>query len=454
MNIIIVGCGKVGYVMAEQLNKENHEITVIDSNTDKLEQVIGELDIQGCAGNGSSLKVQMSAGVKNTDLLIAVTNKDETNLLSCLIAKKAGNCHTIARVRDFNYYEEINFIKEELGLSMYVNPEFEAAREIARLLQVPSATQLDVFSKGRVNMVGIKVGRDSAFNGIRIVDVRSKINENILVCMIERGDNIIIPNGQDFIREGDNVSFVAPIMELSGILTRIGVVSKPIKNVMIAGGGSVALYLAKLLKQARMKVKIIERDKQRCEILSEQLQNAIIINGDATNQDLLNEEGIHSTDAFISLTNMDEENIMLSLYANEVSDAKLVTKVNRITFNNVIKNLHIGNVISPKNIVAERIIRYVRTVQNSLGSNVEALYKINDRVEALEFSVKDTPQNKSLIDIPIMDLKLKKGLLICAINRRGRFFTPAGKDTIQAGDSVIVVTTSLGLEDVSQITDE
>ena len=357
-------------------------------------------------------------------------------------------------MRDFNYYEEINFIKEELGLSMYVNPEFEAAREIARLLQVPSATQLDVFSKGRVNMVGIKVGRDSALNGIRIVDVRSKINENILVCMIERGDNIIIPNGQDFIREGDNVSFVAPIMELSGILTRIGVVSKPIKNVMIAGGGSVALYLAKLLKQARMKVKIIERDKQRCEILSEQLQNAIIINGDATNQDLLNEEGIHSTDAFISLTNMDEENIMLSLYANEVSDAKLVTKVNKITFNNVIKNLHIGNVISPKNIVAERIIRYVRTVQNSLGSNVEALYKINDRVEALEFNVKDTPQNKSLIDIPIMDLKLKKGLLICAINRRGRFFTPAGKDTIQAGDSVIVVTTSLGLEDVSQITDE
>lgn len=454
MNIIIVGCGKVGYVMAEQLNKENHEITLIDSNSAKLEQTIAELDVQGLSGNGSSLKTLNAAGVKKSDLLIAVSNKDETNLLSCLIANKAGGCRTIARVRDQDYYNEINFIKDELGLSMYVNPEFESAREIARLLQVPSATELDVFAKGRVNMVGIKVKDRSPLDGTRILDVRTKINENILICIIERGDEIFIPKGGDFIRAGDNISFVVPIMELSGVLQRMGVVSKPVKNVMIAGGGTIALYLARILKQARMKVKIIERDKERCEFLSEQLPEAMIINGDATNQELLNEEGIATTDAFVSLTNMDEENIMLSLYANEVSEAKLVTKVNKITFNNVIKNLPIGSVISPKNIIAERIIRYVRTMQNSLGSNVSALYRINDRVEALEFVVKDSPKNKDIIDKPLMDLKIRKDLLICAISRKGRFFTPAGKDSIQEGDSVIVVTTAPGLEDLSQITEE
>ena len=452
MKIIVVGCGKVGSVLAEQLNKENHEVTVIDSNSDKLELMLERLDVQSYMGNGSSYKVQMSAGVKQADLLIAVTSKDETNLLSCLIARKAGNCHTIARVRDFTYYDEINFIKDELGLSMYVNPEYDAAREIARLVQVPSAMELDVFAKGRVNMVGIKVEDRSMLDGMRILDVRTKISENILVCIIERGGEVIIPKGQDFIRKGDNVSFIVPISEMSRVFQRIGAVTKPIKNVMIAGGGTIAYYLAVMLKMARVNVKIIERDKARCEFLSEQLSDAIIIHGDATNQELLLEEGISTTDAFVSLTNMDEENIMLSLYANEVSQAKLITKVNKITFNNVIRNLPIGSVISPKNIIAERIIRYVRTVKTTPGSNVETLYRINEKVEAIEFKVKNAVKN--IVDIPIMDLKMRKDLLICAINRKNKFFTPNGKDTIQTGDLVIVVTSCLGLNDLSQIIEE
>ncbi len=452
MKIIVVGCGKVGSVLAEQLNKENHEVTVIDSNSDKLELMLERLDVQSYMGNGSSYKVQMSAGVKQADLLIAVTSKDETNLLSCLIARKAGNCHTIARVRDFTYYDEINFIKDELGLSMYVNPEYDAAREIARLVQVPSAMELDVFAKGRVNMVGIKVEDRSVLDGMRILDVRTKINENILVCIIERGGEVIIPKGQDFIRKGDNVSFIVPISEMTRVFQRIGAVTKPIKNVMIAGGGTIAYYLAVMLKMAHVNVKIIERDKARCEFLSEQLSDAIIIHGDATNQELLLEEGISTTDAFVSLTNMDEENIMLSLYANEVSQAKLITKVNKITFNNVIRNLPIGSVISPKNIIAERIIRYVRTVKTTLGSNVETLYRINEKVEAIEFKVKNAVKN--IVDIPIMELKIRKDLLICAINRKNKFFTPNGKDTIQTGDLVIVVTSCLGLNDLSQIIEE
>ena len=452
MKIIVVGCGKVGSVLAEQLNKEDHEVTVIDSNSEKLEIMLERLDVQSYMGNGSSYKVQMSAGVKQADLLIAVTSKDETNLLSCLIARKAGNCHTIARVRDFTYYDEINFIKDELGLSMYVNPEYEAAREIARLVQVPSAMELDVFAKGRVNMVGIKVEDRSVLDGMRILDVRTKINGNILVCIIERGGEVIIPKGQDFIRKGDNVSFIVPISEMTRVFQRIGAVTKPIKNVMIAGGGTIAYYLAVMLKMARVNVKIIERDKARCELLSEQLSDAIIIHGDATNQELLLEEGISTTDAFVSLTNMDEENIMLSLYANEVSQAKLITKVNKITFNNVIRNLPIGSIISPKNIIAERIIRYVRTVKTTPGSNVETLYRINEKVEAIEFKVKNAVKN--IVDIPIMDLKIRKGLLICAINRKNKFFTPNGKDTIQTGDLVIVVTSCLGLNDLSQIIEE
>ena len=452
MKIIVVGCGKVGSVLAEQLNKEDHEVTVIDSNSEKLEIMLERLDVQSYMGNGSSYKVQMSAGVKQADLLIAVTSKDETNLLSCLIARKAGNCHTIARVRDFTYYDEINFIKDELGLSMYVNPEYEAAREIARLVQVPSAMELDVFAKGRVNMVGIKVEDRSVLDGMRILDVRTKINGNILVCIIERGGEVIIPKGQDFIRKGDNVSFIVPISEMTRVFQRIGAVTKPIKNVMIAGGGTIAYYLAVMLKMARVNVKIIERDKARCELLSEQLPDAIIIHGDATNQELLLEEGISTTDAFVSLTNMDEENIMLSLYANEVSQAKLITKVNKITFNNVIRNLPIGSIISPKNIIAERIIRSVRTVKTTPGSNVETLYRINENVEALEFKVKNAVKN--IVDIPIMDLKIRKDLLICAINRKNKFFTPNGKDTIQTGDLVIVVTSCLGLNDLSQIIEE
>ena len=452
MKIIVVGCGKVGSVLAEQLNKEDHEVTVIDSNSDKLELMLERLDVQSYMGNGSSYKVQMSAGVKQADLLIAVTSKDETNLLSCLIARKAGNCHTIARVRDFTYYDEINFIKDELGLSMYVNPEYEAAREIARLVQVPSAMELDVFAKGRVNMVGIKVEERSVLDGMRILDVRTKINGNILVCIIERGGEVIIPKGQDFIRKGDNVSFIVPISEMTRVFQRIGAVTKPIKNVMIAGGGTIAYYLAVMLKMARVNVKIIERDKARCEFLSEQLSDAIIIHGDATNQELLLEEGISTTDAFVSLTNMDEENIMLSLYANEISQAKLITKVNKITFNNVIRNLPIGSIISPKIIIAERIIRYVRTVKTTPGSNVETLYRINENVEAIEFKVKNAVKN--IVDIPIMDLKIRKDLLICAINRKIKFFTPNGKDTIQTGDLVIVVTSCLGLNDLSQIIEE
>lgn len=452
MKIIVVGCGKVGSVLAEQLNNEDHEVTVIDSNSEKLEIMLERLDVQSYMGNGSSYKVQMSAGVKQADLLIAVTSKDETNLLSCLIARKAGNCHTIARVRDFTYYDEINFIKDELGLSMYVNPEYEAAREIARLVQVPSAMELDVFAKGRVNMVGIKVEDRSVLDGMRILDVRTKINGNILVCIIERGGEVIIPKGQDFIRKGDNVSFIVPISEMTRVFQRIGAVTKPIKNVMIAGGGTIAYYLAVMLKMARVNVKIIERNKERCEFLSEQLPDAIIIHGDATNQELLLEEGISTTDAFVSLTNMDEENIMLSLYANEVSQAKLITKVNKITFNNVIRNLPIGSIISPKNIIAERIIRYVRTVKTTPGSNVETLYRINENVEAIEFKVKNAVKN--IVDIPIMDLKIRKDLLICAINRKNKFFTPNGKDTIQTGDLVIVVTSCLGLNDLSQIIEE
>lgn len=453
MNIIVAGCGNVGYTLAEQLNSEGHEITLIDTDAERLQFVVDTLDIQGVAGDGTSYYTLMDAGIEDADLFIAVTNEDEINMLGCLMAKKLGNCKTIARVRNPQYYEDIKYIKEELGLSMYVNPEREAAYEMSRLIQIPSALDVDSFDKDRINMIKFIVPDDSILNGMAVMDIRSKINSNMLVCIVQRGNEITIPNGTFILNAGDKLSFIAASKDIYGIFKKTGVKARKIKNVIIAGGGRISFYLAKVLIKAKMKVKIIERNKARCEELSERLPEAIIICGDVTNEQLLLEEGIKNTDAFASITEMDEENIMLSLYTNKVSNAKVITKIKKVAFEEVVQDLNIGSVVNPKNIVAENIISYVRALKNSLGSNVETLYKLNDnRVEALEFKVSD--HNSRLTDKSLMTLKLKKNLLICAIRRGSNSFIPEGKDVIEPGDRVIVVTTNLGLNDINDILDD
>lgn len=454
MKVIIAGCGKVGYTLAEQLSEEGHDITVIDRQASKLETVCNNLDVIGIVGNGTSYTIQEEAGVEDADLMIAVTDRDEINLLACLIAKKAGNCQTIARVRNPEYYKEIGFLKEELGLSMVINPELAAAAEIARLIQVPSAMEIDTFAKGKVNLVKFEIPLQSSWDGMKVSEIGSKFGSDLLICIVERRKKgqdmeVMIPDGNTFLAGGDKISVIIPPEKMNSIFTKLGIAHKMIKNVMIVGGSKIAYYLAERLIRSKIRVKILEMNHERCEELSDLLPEAMLIEGDASNENLLREEGISNMEAFISLTNYDEENIMLSLYANKVSDAKLITKINKISFEDVVSEIPIGSIISPKNLTAEYIIRYVRSMQNSLGSNVEAVYRmVHNKVEALEFYIKE---ESKVTNVCLADLKLKDNLLVCAIVRNGKRITPSGQDMIMKGDSVIVVTTKIGLNDIQEI---
>lgn len=452
MRIIIVGCGKVGYALATQLNDESHEIAIIDTDKDALQTAINVLDIQAVYGDGTSYKIQLEAGVKDADALIAVTDKDEINLLCCLIAKKAGNCQTIARVRNPGYYEEINYIKEELGLSMAINPERIAAFEIARLIHFPSALEVDTFVKGRVNLISVPIKENSILDGINLIEFSKNISRNVLICMVRRGDEVIIPHGTFVLRAGDNISCILKFKDSFGFFKKVGVNTKPIKNVIICGGGTIAYYLSIELIKAKINVKIIEESEKRCVELSELLPEAIVIHADATDKRILLEEGIEQTDAVVTLTNIDEENIMLSMYAHHVSKAKTITKINKIDFEEVINELPIGSVIAPKNITAEYIIRYVRSMRDSMGSNVETLYRLEgNRVEALEFMIK---ADSKVTGTTLGELKLKKNLLIASISRDNQIIRPSGKDSIEKGDSVIVITTNKGLSSIVDIIED
>ena len=449
MKIIIVGCGKVGTTLAEQLNRENHDITLIDTNEEAIQNISDSADVMGVTGNGAVYQVQMEAGIQDADLLIATTNSDELNMLCCLIAKKAGNCHTIARIRNPEYSSEIRYIREELNLSLAINPELAAAREIARLLRFPSAIKIEPFAKGRIELLKFLIPEHSLLNDMRVMDVVNRLKSNVLICVVERGNDVVIPDGNFVMKKGDKISFIASHQESADFFKKAGVDNNIVKSAMFVGGGKLTHYLCRLLEDTKIKIKIIERDEERCRQLSELLPKAMIIHGDGTDEQLLLEEGIRQTEAFASLTGFDEENIMLSLYASSQSKAKLITKVNKIAFENVINSLNLGSLIQPKMLTAEIILQYVRAMQNSMGSNVETLYKIvANKAEALEFRVeKDAP----LIGIPLEKLSFKDNLLIACINRGGQIITPRGKDTIEPGDTVIVVTTHSGLKDLKDI---
>jgi len=449
MKIIIVGCGKVGRTLAEQLSRENNDVTVLDMHSQVVEEVASQFDVMGIVGNGASHLVQQEAGVEEADLLIAVTNSDELNLLCCLIAKKAGNCQTIARVRNPEYSKEIDFIKEELGLAMVINPELAAANEIARVLRFPSAIQIDTFAKGRIELLKFKVLENSVLNDMPVMDISIKLHCDVLVCAVERGNEVFIPRGDFILKEKDVVSIVAAPKKASDFFKKIGIDTHQVRSAIIAGGGEITLYLAKLLLQMNTDVKIIETRRDKCDKLCEILPEALIINGDATDKDVLLESGLEYTGAFVALTNFDEENIMLSLYAKQKFNKKCITKINRISFDEVVNTLDLDTIINPKNITAEYIIQFVRAMKNSIGSKVETVYRIiEDKAEALEFNIKE---GASIINRPLEQLPLKHNILIASIIRGGKIITPRGKDMMMVGDSVIVVTTDTGLDNIEEI---
>ena len=449
LKIIIVGCGKVGSTLVEILSKEGNEITIIDKNAKNLEALTNTFDIMGVEGNGASFTTQEEAGIKNADLMIAVTGSDELNLLCCTVAKQVGNCATIARVRTPEYSREIQYLTDQLGLAMIINPEFEVAKEISRILCMPSALEVSSFAHGQAELIKFKINEDSPLNQVRICDLSSVIKTKILICAIERDDKVFIPSGNDRILSDDIISFVSPRRNVKDFFSQIGVKSNKVKDVMIIGGGKAAYYLSNLLLNMGMSVKIVEIDKHRCEELSILLPKAIIINGDGTSEELLHEEGIEKANAFIPLTGIDEENIILTLYAKQVSKAKVITKINRINFRGVISKLDLGSIVYPRYITSEAIIAYVRAKKASINSNIETLYHMYDhRVEAIEFMIDKESQ---VTGITLADLSLKNNLIIALINRAGKIFMPSGSDCLMVGDSVMIVTTHTGFNSIVDI---
>ena len=416
MNIIIVGCGKVGQALVEQLNDEGNDITVIDKVAEKVNDVSSRCDVMGVIGNGATHSVQRDAGIDTANLLIAVTGSDELNLLCCLIAKKAGNCHTIARVRNPEYYSESQFLKDELGLAMVINPEFAAASEIARVLRFPSAIKIDIFGRGRVELLKFRLPENSPLAGCAVKEIVTKLHCDVLVCTVERGDEVHIANGEFVFEEKDVISIVAATRKAGEFFRKIKYKMNSVKDVMVVGGGEIGHYLCEQLIRSGMSVKLIEKDPARCETLCATLDDGVaVINGDASDQNILVESGLEQTGAFVALTNLDEENILLSLFAKSVCDCKCVTKINRIGFDNVISKLDLDTIINPKSITSDTIVRYVRAMSSSRGSNMETLYNvIKGKVEAAEFIIKE---DSPVIDVPLMELDLKPDVLVAATKR-------------------------------------
>ncbi len=450
MNIIIVGCGKVGRNLAMQLSREKeHNLTVVDVRRSVVTEATNSFDIMGMVGSGVNIDTLKEAGAVNADILIAVTGSDEVNLLSCLLAKKLGDCKTIARVRTPEYKNALPLLKEDLGLAMIINPERAAASEIARILQFPSAIEVDTFAKGRIDILKIRIPSGSPLDNLKIADMGAKLNCDVLVCGVERGNKAFIPGGNFELQAGDYISIVASIENGMHFFKKIGIKNNHVKNAMIVGGGNTTYYLASQLIQAGMDVKIVEKDQKRCEDLSDLLPKATVVNGDATQKRILLEEGISQTGAVVSMTNVDEENIMLSLYAKSKTKGKVITKINRLEYDNVIENLDLGTVINPKEITAEYIVRFVRATYNSFESNIETMHLILDgKAEALEFGINE---KSPVANKKIESLNLKDNILIACINRDGKVIIPRGYDSILPGDTVIVVTSNTGYTDIKDI---
>jgi len=448
LKIIVVGIGKVGYTVAEQLVAEGHDVTLIDTNENVLNEALGELDVIAVGGTGASRKVLVEAGVDECDLLIALTGSDETNLLICLLARKLGANGTIARVRNPVYNEDISLIRDSLGLSMAINPEREAADEILRILKFPSAKNIDIFAKGKVNMVSFVADKRCYLCGKPIKETFSKLNA--LACAVERKNNIFIPYGDSVIKENDIVAVLVSPDEIPSFFKSIGLPVNSIQSTIIIGGGRIAHYLAVEMARLKMKTTIIERKPEEAERLSYLLPNANVICGDGTNRGLLMEEGLGNASAICCLTGFDEENIVLSLFAKSVDpNIKTIAKVNKLAFQEVVNSLDIGSIIYPKYITANQILQHVRAKQNNIGSNVETLYKIIDnKVEALEFHVSE---DSELVNTTLEEMSLRNNVIIGAINRKGKVFIPHGKDKLEIGDSVIIVTTISGLSDLDDI---
>ena len=448
MKIVIVGCGKVGTSIANELNSEGHEIILVDINRAAVTRLSDSIDAMGIEGNGATYETLADAGAGTADLVIAAAARDEVNLYTCLMARACGCKNTIARVRNPEYTNDLYRVKDILGLSMFINPEMTAAGEISRLLRFSGALEIDSFSKGQVELIKVQVPGNSPVVGREIskIDI---LKGKVRICTVERGSEVFIPNGDFVIQGGDRVTVVSKPEIAARFFKKANINIGKSRDVIILGGGKISFYLAQRLLKAGIGVKIIEKNSERCHELSDLLHEAVIIHGDCMDQDLLMSEGIDRTDGVIALMDYDEENILISMYVRSVSRAKIITKVNNAHFDSIVDQLDIECVINPKKIAGEYIARYIRAVQNSLGSNVETLYRLNEgKVEALEFRAKSSSR---VVNIPLSKLSLKDDLQIICITRRGKIILPTGADSVMPDDSVVVITKHKGLKDLDDI---
>ncbi len=450
MKIVIIGDGKVGSTIAEQLSMEGHDVIIIDKEAAALSRSGNVMDLICIEGNGATVETQREAGVENADALIAATSADEVNMLCCLLGKKLGAKYTIARVRDPEYFKQMNLIKEDLGISMAVNPEFTTAQEISRLLRFPFAQKIELFARGGVELVEMKIQEDSPLHNTPLFDVYKQLGVRVLICAVQRNGEVVIPSGDFVLQSGDKINITASHNEIAKFFKRIGVFRSGAKSVMIVGGSRLAYYLAQELIAIGLKVKIIEKDLKRCEYLCEKVPEAVIIHGDGTDKELLQEEGLESTDALVMLTGMDEENIVVALYGKMCKVNKVIAKINKIAFYEILDRLDLDSIISPKAVAANHIVRCIRSRKgNGIGNQVETLIRlVNDQVEAIEFRV---AEKSAAVGVPFKNLKKKKNVLVATILRNSRVIIPGGDDSIQIGDNVVIVTTEKHLAELDDI---
>lgn len=450
MRIIVVGCGKIGKTIIENLIAEGHDITVMDNDPKVISEVTNIYDVLSLCGSGTDCEALSEAKVNTAELFIAVTGSDEFNMLSCFLAKKMGAKHTVARIRNPEYNaKQFDYLRKELSISVAINPELSAAKEMFNILKLPSAIKVETFSRGNFEMVEIFVKPDSTLDGISLIELRKKYTQKFLVCVVERDDKIYIPDGNFVLRKGDRIGLLASPAEIQHLLKNLGISQKKARNVMILGGGKTAYYLSRMLLLSGNSVKIVDIDHTRCIQLSEALPEAVIINSDGANRELMLEEGIGSVDAFVSLTGDDEKNILLSYFASEHNVPKVITKVNRSEYLATAEKLGLESITAPRRAVAGVVVRYARALENSIGSKVETLYRLmDDKAEALEFEV---AADSEIIGIPLKELKTKSNVLVGGIIRGRRAIIPNGDDVILSGDKVVVISTGerfANLEDI------
>lgn len=449
MNIIVMGSGTVGSAICAQLAPEGHNITVIDRDEAALTELSNTCDVAGVVGNGADVSVLRKAGADKADLLIAVASEDEINILCCAAAKKLGTAHTVARVRNPEYSGLMQLMQSDMNLTLTINPELAAAKEIYRMLRFPSAAKIETFCRGRAELAEFAVTGDSPLCGVSLYDLRGKLNVRFLVCAVLRGGDAIIPSGDFQIEEGDIICVTAPEDQITPFFKATGMYRQPVHDVLIVGGGRTTYYLEDLLRRGKIRSTVIEKDRELCRGLAEQYGCTVICDN-GTKQDLLLEEGLERTDAFLALSDVDEENAIISMYAKTRSVKKTVTMISTMSYVDFFKGVGLESIVSPKSSTATYILRYVRSMVNTDDSEIEALHRLmNGRVEALEFSVNE--EIKGVTGIPLKDLHPRAGILIACIEHDGEIVIPSGADKIEPGDHVILITTGGKLNNVKDI---